>query len=104
MTSAKTKINEKEFEKIVLDLAKKGMTTEKIGLVLKKEHGIKKAKKEFGVRISSILKKNDLYKSANKINVTNKITTLKKHINKNIHDYSAKKALIMHESRIRKIK
>lgn len=104
MTAEKTKIDEKEFEKIVLDLAKKGMTTEKIGLVLKKEHGIKKAKKEFGVRISTILKKHNIYTSPAKIHVTKTIEVLKKHINKNLHDYSARKALIMHESRIRKIK
>jgi ribosomal protein S15P/S13E len=103
MAIEKAKITKEDFEKTVLDLAKKGMTTEKIGLELKKQ-GIKKAKKDFGVRISSILKKHNIYTSPEKQNVTKTIDTLKKHITKNHHDYSARRALITHESRIRKIK
>ena len=36
----KTKLSEKAVEKIIVELAKKGLTAEKIGLELKKEYNL----------------------------------------------------------------
>lgn len=102
MTSEKSKISKEEVEKIVLELGKKGMTSEKIGLQISKEHKIRP--KTAGMKISSMLKKGNTYTFPDKANIKKRIETLKSHIEKNKHDYSARRALITEESRIRNIK
>lgn len=84
------KLTKKDAEKLVLDLYKGGMTSEKIGLTLKKDHGIKNFREEFGVKIAQIIGKND----ADLVNVKKNLDTLKAHFDKNRHDQSAKRRLI----------
>src|SRR3989344_4471477 len=86
------KIKPEEVEKIVLDLAKRGESPSKIGIILRDQHGVPKTKL-LGKKICQILKENNMEIQTDKFVVSNKIETLKKHIKDNKHDYSASKSL-----------
>ena len=77
------KITQEEYEKKVLDLAKKGLTSEKIGEQLRKE-GIHP--KEYKKKISRILKEKDTYLNPDLKNVQNKLERIQKHFDKNKQD------------------
>jgi ribosomal protein S15P/S13E len=95
------KLTEKEFEKKVLDLHKKGLTSEKIGEALRKE-GIHP--KEYDKKISKILKAHDSYEDPELKNIQGKLDKVEAHLKKNKQD----KRAIREKSRIfsqrRKIK
>jgi len=86
------KMKPAELEGIVLDLAKNGESPAKIGLILRDKHGIPKAKL-LGKRVVQILKENGIEYEKDKDVVDKKVSTLKLHIGKNRHDYSASRAL-----------
>jgi len=74
------KLAEKEFEEKVLELADKGLTTEKIGEELRQQ-GIHS--KEYSRKISKILKEKDKYVNPDIKNVEAKLERIKKHYEKN---------------------
>lgn len=86
------KIKPSEVEKTVIDLHKKGNTPAKIGLILRDQHGIPKAKL-IGKRISKIIKENGFNENSEKIAIDKKIKNLKNHISKHKHDYTAKRSI-----------
>lgn len=86
------KIKPEEMEKIVLDLAKEGKTPAQIGLILRDQHGIPKAKL-LGKTVKQILDEAEVEYTGDKEVLTKKIDTLKNHFGKNKHDYSAQRAL-----------
>lgn len=96
------KLKPAEVEKKILELAKEGLTSEKIGLVLRDKHGIPKAK-IFGKKITQILKENDLYEDSEYNHIGKKLDNLKKHLEKNRHDYSAKRSLITYSGKYNKM-
>lgn len=95
----KVKISQEEFEKKVGELAKQGLTSEKIGERLKKE-GIHS--QEFNKKISEIM--GDKYSSPDIININNKLEKIKKHIEKNKQDKRAIREKDRIYSQLRKIK
>ncbi len=95
------KITSKEFEKMVLDLAKKGLTVEKIGEELRKQ---KIHPKDYDKKISKILKENNLYVSPDLKNVEEKFKKIKEHLEKNKQDKRALNEKSRVFSQIRKIK
>jgi ribosomal protein S15P/S13E len=82
------KLTAEEYEKKVVELAKSGMTSEKIGETLRKE-GIHPL--EYDKKISKILKKHDLYSSPDLKNIQTKLESLDKHFQNNKQDKKAKK-------------
>ena len=84
------KLTKKEVEKIVLDLYNEGVTSEKIGLVLRDKHGIKNFREEFGLKISEVLGKND----ADQKNIQKNLDNLRRHFDTNKKDQPAKRRLI----------
>ncbi len=94
-------ITEKEFEKKVIELGKKGMTSEKIGEELRKQ---KIHPKEFNKKISKILKESNIYEIADLKNLENKLERIKKHFEKNKQDKRAMREKDKIFSRIRKLK
>lgn len=94
-----TKISPKEIEKIIVDLARQGTSSEKIGLILRDQHGVPKAKL-LGMKIGKVLAKNKLDSSSEHKNISNKIENLKKHSQKNKHDYTAIRKAVMYTARI----
>lgn len=82
----KKKLSETELEKKVVELAKTGLTAEKIGEKLRKE-GIHT--REHGAKISKILKKNNLWVNPDLKNVSEKLEKITKHYSKNKQDRRA---------------
>ena len=80
------KFSQSEFESKVIDLAKKGFTSEKIGERLKKE-GIHS--KEYSKKISDILKEKTLYINPDLKNIESKLEKIKKHHDSNKQDKKA---------------
>lgn len=96
-----SKISQKEFEKKVLELAKKGLTSEKIGLELQKQ---KIHPKDFEKKISKILKENDSYINPDVKNVESKLERIKKHFEKNKQDKRAMREKDRVFAQLRKLK
>ena len=80
------KISQDEFEKRVEDLARKGLTTEKIGEELRKQNI---HSKEFNKKISHILKEKNLYINPDLKNIEAKLEKVKKHHEKHKQDKRA---------------
>lgn len=97
-----TKLNNKEIEKLIVDLAKQGNSSEKIGLILRDQHGIPKAKK-IGIRIGEVMARNGFSKNNDKKNVIAKIENLNRHFKLNNHDYTAQRKSVMYSSRLKKM-
>ena len=80
------KISEQEYEKKVIEFAKDGLTSEKIGESLRKE-GIHP--KEYGKKISAILKEKKIYVVPEIKNIEEKMKKIKKHYEHNKQDKKA---------------
>ena len=81
-----------ELERIVVDLAKKGTPLAKIGLILRDQHGVPKAK-ILSKKISQIIKEANIELKTDKKIIDSKIEKIKAHISKNKHDYPAHRSL-----------
>ncbi|HLC31330.1 MAG TPA: hypothetical protein VJK51_01560 [Candidatus Nanoarchaeia archaeon] len=81
-----------EVESIVIELAKKGEPPARIGLILRDQHGIPKAKL-VGKKITQILKEHKLTFKTDKNTIEAKIENLKKHNAKNKKDHTAARSL-----------
>ena len=81
----KVKLSEKDFDSKVLELAKKGMTSEKIGETLRKQGIHPKEHK----KISKVLKENNLYQIPDLKNAEAKLERLTSHREKNMQDKRA---------------
>jgi len=95
------KTTEQDFEKKVLELAKTGLTSEKIGETLRKE-GIHP--KEHSKKISKILKENNTYINPDLKNIEEKLEKIKKHFETNKQDKRAKREKDRVYSQLRKLK
>ena len=93
------KIPQKDYEKKVLELAKKGLTSEKIGEELKKQ-GIHS--KEYDKKISKILGEN--YINPDLKNVEKKLERVKQHYEKNKQDKRAMREKDRIFAQLRKLK
>ena len=83
-TEEKTKkLSQLEFEKKVIELAEKGLTSEKIGEELRQQ---KIHPKEYSKKISQILKDKKIYIDPDLKNIETKLEKIKKHFEKNKQD------------------
>ena len=98
------KYNEAEIKEIVLKIAEKnpGLTTEKIGLILRDNYGIPTTK-IFGFKISDVLKEKNLYESPDLKNLTNKNAKIISHLLKNKQDKKTGRSLIITKAKLKKI-
>lgn len=98
-------LSAKEAEEIILDLGRSGITTEKIGQILKDEHGVQSIKELAGKRISKILSENNLAPKlpADMDALMKSALAIKKHLGKNRSDTAARYGLLLAESKIRKL-
>ena len=106
MTKEKTewvKMKPEEVTKKIVELGKQGIQPEKIGLILRDEYGIPKARL-FGKKIGQTLKENKIEINSELNNLSKKLDNLKKHFGQNKHDYPAKKSIIKTFSRVNKLK
>jgi ribosomal protein S15P/S13E len=98
-TTKAKKITQKEYEKMILDLAKKGLTAEKIGETLRKQ-GVHP--KEFKGKIGKIL--GDKYINPDLKNVEEKLERIKAHYENNKQDKRAKREKDRIFSQLRNLK
>ena len=94
------KLTAEDYEKKVMELVKKDLTSEKIGEMLRKE-GIHP--KEHG-KISKILRKNDAYIGPDVKNMSKKLEKLELHLSKNKQDKKAVKQKEKIFGNLRKLK
>ncbi|MEK6792567.1 MAG: hypothetical protein AABX95_02010 [Nanoarchaeota archaeon] len=96
-----TKMKPADVEKIIVDLGKQKTPPAKIGLILRDQHGIPKARL-LGLRIKKVLIKHKIHTDPEKDNLIKKIETLSKHFEKNHHDYTAMRKGVMYSAILRK--
>lgn len=87
-----SKIKVAELEEIIIDLAKKGESPARIGLILRDKYHIPKAKL-YGKKISKILKLSNIQMKPEKEKVREEISRLNVHAQKNKHDHCAHRSL-----------
>lgn len=97
----KAKLTEKEIEAKVLELAKSGLTNEKIGLELIKL-GVRPS--DYKKRISQILKEADIQMSPDLENIKKSLDRLKKHTLIHKQDKTSGRPLAIKTAKIRKLK
>jgi ribosomal protein S15P/S13E len=95
------KISNEEFEKKVVELGKKGMTSEKIGEHLRRQ-GIHP--KEHNKKISAILKEKNIYENPDFKNMEKKLEKTREHFSKNKGDKRAMRERDRVFSRLRRIR
>lgn len=99
------KLEPKEVEELIVKMAKQGMDSTKIGLVLRDSYGIPNVKAATGKKIQQILKENKIEVSPLElVSLQKKLKALKKHFEKNKKDMTAKRGLQLTESKIRRLK
>jgi ribosomal protein S15P/S13E len=98
-TQKTKKVSKEEFEKRVLELADKGLTSEKIGETLRRE-GIHP--KEFGKKISKIM--GNKYISPDMKNIQENLEKIKKHFEKNKKDRRAMRDKEKTSAKLRRLK
>lgn len=81
-----------DIKQLIIELAKSGLTAEKIGLALRDQHGIPRSK-VVGLKISKVLKEANMWKDAESEGREKKIDTLSKHAAVHKHDYGAIRSL-----------
>ncbi len=96
---------EKEVEMLVTKMAKEGKTASQIGLFLRDNYGIPSVKKITQKNITSILKEKKLSKEIPEdlMALIRRTVMLKKHLEKNHKDESAKRGLHLTESKIKRL-
>ncbi len=99
------KFKPEEVEKIVVKLAKEGLTTSKIGIVLRDSYGVPDVKQLTGKSILKILEENNLAPEIPEdlYALLRKAVIIRNHLSKNKKDNVSKRGLIFTESKIRKL-
>jgi len=89
------KFTEAEVKAIILKLAEKGLTAEKIGLVLRDQYGIPKVK-IYNIKIGQVLKEKDKFQEPNGLNLQKKLDKIEQHYKKNKQDKKSERSLIFY--------
>jgi len=94
-----------EVERLVVKLAKEGMQSAKIGLVLRDQYGIPSVKDITGKSVTQIMAENNLAPKLPEdlFNLLKKAVNLRNHLEKNKKDYHSKRGLEQTESKIRRL-
>jgi len=95
------KYTAEEVKAIILKLANKGMTAEKIGLTLRDQYGIPKTKL-YGFKIKKIIKENKEYEEPTNKNLKTKLQKIIGHYKKNKQDKKAERSLIITKAKLKK--
>jgi small subunit ribosomal protein S15 len=93
------------IEKVIIDLKKEGISSSRIGLVLRDRYGVPDVKLVMGKRIDQILKENGLQSEIPE-DLRNLIKTalgLRKHLVENKNDLHNKRQLQLTESKVRRL-
>ncbi len=97
------KYTPEEVKAIITKLAEKGLTSEKIGLVLRDSYGIPKTKL-FKFKIGQVLKEKRAYIDSAIKNLNLSLEKQKKHSEKHKQDQKTKRAVTITSAKIKKLK
>jgi small subunit ribosomal protein S15 len=94
-----------EVEKIVINLAKEGYTSAKIGLILRDKYGIPSVRLITGKNIKKIMMESGLYPRypEDLLDLLRKAVNLRNHLAIHKKDYTSKRNLELLESKIRRL-
>lgn len=95
------KLTAKEVEAIILKLANKGMTAEKIGLTLRDTYGVPDVK-IYGLKIKKVLESNNKFIEPTNTNLEEKLEKIIKHYKKNKQDKKSERSLIITKAKLKK--
>ena len=95
----------KEVELLIVKLAKEDNKPSEIGLKLRDSYGIPSVKDTLGKGVSKVLKDNDLFGELPEdlLNLIKKSVMLKKHVEENKQDMTAKRGTQLTESKINRL-
>lgn len=95
------KYTEEEVRAIILKLAKKGLTSEKIGLTLRDQYGVPNVN-VYGFKIKEVLEKEGVYEEATNKNLKEKLDKIIRHYKKNKQDKKSERSLIITKAKLKK--
>jgi small subunit ribosomal protein S15 len=95
------KYTQEEVEAIILKLANKNFTSEKIGLILRDQYGIPNVRL-FGIKIKQVLSEKEKYQDSNILNLKKKVEKIEEHYKKNRQDKKAERYLIINKAELKK--
>ena len=95
------KYTKDEVKAIILKLSNKGLTSEKIGLVLRDQYGIPSVRL-YGIKIKEVL--GDNFQEPTLINLEAKLQIIINHFKKNKQDKKTGRALIITKAKLKKRK
>src|SRR3989338_7153607 len=93
------KYTEEEVKAIILKLANKGLTAEKIGLVLRDQYGIPKVSL-YGIKVKQVLEENKKYEEPTILNLNKKLAKIIEHYKKNKQDKKTERSLIITKAKL----
>lgn len=96
------KYSEEEVKQIIVKLANKGITSEKIGLILRDQYGIPKAKL-YNLKISRVLGEKELFEEPTLKNLKAKVEKMKKHVSVHKHDQVGRRSETISKAKLKKI-
>ncbi len=96
---------EKDVEKLVVKYAKSGKGASEIGLILRDSYGVNSIKALTGRTISGILQEKGLLKELPEdvLSLIKKMIEIKRHLEKNKLDQTAKRGLLLTSSKINRL-
>jgi len=97
------KYSEKEVKAIILKLAEKGFTAERIGLILRDQYGIPKTK-IYGIKIKEVLDEKGKFVEPTDKNLQEKLDKIIGHYKKNKQDKKAERSLVITKAKLKKRK
>lgn len=95
------KYSEEEVKAIIIKLANKGLTAEKIGLTLRDQYGIPKVRL-YNLKIKEVLKEKGLFEEPTIKNLKEKVALIENHFKKNKGDKTSERSLIISKAKLKK--
>jgi small subunit ribosomal protein S15 len=98
-------LSKQEIEEIIVKLAREGNTPSKIGLILRDQYGVPDVRPIMGMKLTHVLEKNSmgLKLPEDLQSLINKSVALSTHIGRHKKDNHNKRALLLMESKIRRL-
>jgi len=98
-------VKKEKIEELIVMLAKKGLSSAEIGLVLRDTYGIPSVREATGKKIAQIMKEKGVYPEIPEdlMNLMKRAVRLRAHLERNKKDKQSKRGLEIIESKIRSL-
>ena len=99
------RLSPQEIENLIVDLARKGESPAKIGIILRDQYGIPSVRQVLGKKLSQVLKEHGLLPEIPEdlMNLIKKALNIRKHLVQHRKDMVSKRALQLTESKINRL-